>query len=441
MRGLPQDARPRGRPVPGFLRLRRRLWTPQGGLVRRHVRRRLRGGTARTRRALAGACHGSASGPRRTPASRSPWSSTSITSSRAARSCRPPRTRTTRSTTPGGGPTGSSAARSRPSPGASPRPGSTSRTPSRTGSSPTSTGPTAWRPRSTEPGRRAELDDVGLVRMLGPEQVERKVNAVFGKRWGKLQDQMAILYGGIDSQEVTERAADPSGAMGAIQRLLSNDVACQFTLRDFALKPPIAGCSRASSPASCPAPPPRPTRRSAGPSSTCTSSILGRHDAADSEEVARTFDLFAGTVADAEAAEGPRRPRDLPRPGQRPRRPRRPALHHPRLAGRGHLPAPTTRIPLRVTVMRRDFLKQCALAGLGLAVPLRFPRPTRAEIEGRRLSGPLLCGPQRLGRLGHHLPDGPQGRSTASTACISRATSRPAAPTRSPRPRSTSRAG
>jgi uncharacterized protein (DUF1501 family) len=29
--------------------------------------------------------------------------------------------------------------------------------------------------------------------------------------------------------------------------------------------------------------------------------------------------------------------------------------------------------------MRRDFLKQCVLAGLGLAVPLRFPPPTRAE--------------------------------------------------------------
>ena len=151
MRGLPQDARPGGRPVPGFLRLRRRLRPPQGGLVRGHVRRRLRGGGARARRSAGGRCNGSASGPRRTPASRSPWSSTSITSSPAARSCRPPRTRTTRSTTPGAGPTASSAARSRRSPGGSPGPGSTSRTSSRTGSSPTSTGPTAWRPRSTSP--------------------------------------------------------------------------------------------------------------------------------------------------------------------------------------------------------------------------------------------------------------------------------------------------
>jgi len=37
---------------------------------------------------------------------------------------------------------------------------------------------------------------------------------------------------------------------------------------------------------------------------------------------------------------------------------------------------------------RRDFLKQCALAGLGLAVPLRFPQPTRAEAPNEPYDGP-----------------------------------------------------
>ena len=74
-----------------------------------------------------------------------------------------------------------------------------------------------------EPCRRAELDDAGVVRMLSPEQVERKIGAVFGEKWGKLNGQMAMLYGGIDSKEVTDRATDPSGAMGAIQRILSNE--------------------------------------------------------------------------------------------------------------------------------------------------------------------------------------------------------------------------
>lgn len=83
------------------------------------------------------------------------------------------------------------------------------------------------------PQRAAELEDVGVVRMLSPEQLERKVAAVFGKPWGRLNEQTAILYGGIDSKEVTQRATDPSGAMGAIQRTLANDVACRNVAMDF----------------------------------------------------------------------------------------------------------------------------------------------------------------------------------------------------------------
>jgi uncharacterized protein (DUF1501 family) len=37
---------------------------------------------------------------------------------------------------------------------------------------------------------------------------------------------------------------------------------------------------------------------------------------------------------------------------------------------------------------RRDFLKLCGLAGLGLAVPFRFPQPTRAEAPNEPYAGP-----------------------------------------------------
>jgi hypothetical protein len=84
------------------------------------------------------------------------------------------------------------------------------------------------------PARRAELDDIGVVRLLTPEQIERKVFAVFGDRWGRLEsEEYRILYGGIDSKAVTERMSDPSGAMGAIQRIMSNDVACKNVAVDF----------------------------------------------------------------------------------------------------------------------------------------------------------------------------------------------------------------
>jgi len=87
------------------------------------------------------------------------------------------------------------------------------------------------------PARMAELDDLGLVRLLAPEQLERKLKALFGRDWGRLDDQFKILYGGIDTKEVTERIADPSGAMGAIQRMMANEIACRNVVLDFSRKP------------------------------------------------------------------------------------------------------------------------------------------------------------------------------------------------------------
>jgi hypothetical protein len=154
------------------------------------------------------------------------------------------------------------------------------------------------------PRRRAELDDVGLVRMLSPEQVERKVNAIFGQRWGKLQGQLAILYGGIDSKEVTERAADPSGAMGAIQRILANDVACTHTARDFALKASERRLFPGIEPDVLPGSSPEADTAIRRAIVHLHELVLGRHDAVDSAEVSRTFDLFTGIIADARTQKG-----------------------------------------------------------------------------------------------------------------------------------------
>ena len=154
------------------------------------------------------------------------------------------------------------------------------------------------------PKRQAELDDVGVIRMLSPEQVERKVNAIFGQPWGKLRDQLAILYGGIDSKEVTERAIDPSGAMGAIQRTLANDVACKHTLRDFARKPAERRLFPGIEPNVLPGTSPEADAQIRRAIVHLHELILGRYDAADSKEVGRTFDLFAGIVADAKLQKG-----------------------------------------------------------------------------------------------------------------------------------------
>jgi hypothetical protein len=155
-----------------------------------------------------------------------------------------------------------------------------------------------------DPKRRAELDDVGLVRMLAPEQVERKVLAVFGHPWGKLSDQMAMLYGGIDSKEVTERAADPSGAMGAIQRILANDVACRQTGLDFSREPKDRILFASIEPDVVPGDSAEADAKIRRTIVHLHERLLGRYDAVDSPEVDRTYRLFAGIVADAAAHKG-----------------------------------------------------------------------------------------------------------------------------------------
>jgi hypothetical protein len=155
-----------------------------------------------------------------------------------------------------------------------------------------------------EPCRRAELDDVGLVRLLSPEQVERKVGAVFGERWGKLTDQLATLYGGIDSKEVTDRAADPSGAMGAIQRTLSNDVACKHVARDFARPAAERRLFPGIEPSVVPGASVEGDKAIRKTIVRLHEKILGRDDAVDSAEVERTFKLFAGIVQDASEQKG-----------------------------------------------------------------------------------------------------------------------------------------
>jgi len=155
------------------------------------------------------------------------------------------------------------------------------------------------------PQRRAELDDIGMMRMLSPEQIERKIAAIFGKPWGELTDQMAMLYGGIDSNEVTERAADPSGAMGALQRILANDVACKQTAVDFARPAAERRLFPEVEPDVLPGSSPEADARIRKNIVHLHQRVLGRYDAPDSPEVDRAFQLFAGILSDAASRKDP----------------------------------------------------------------------------------------------------------------------------------------
>jgi len=151
-----------------------------------------------------------------------------------------------------------------------------------------------------DPQRMAELDDVGVVRLLSPEQIERKIAAVFGESWGRLDKSYAILYGGIDSREVTERLTEPSGAVGALQRILANDVACRHVAADFALPPDerrlfpgiqpdvVPGTSDAAA-----------EKKIRGAIVHLHQKILGRYDSPADPEVDQTYRLFTGIVEEA----------------------------------------------------------------------------------------------------------------------------------------------
>jgi hypothetical protein len=150
------------------------------------------------------------------------------------------------------------------------------------------------------PDRAAELDDIGIVRLLSPEQLERKLKAIFGKEWGRLNGETKILYGGIDSISITERNADPSGAMGAIQRILANDVACYHVARDFRRETPERLLFSSIEPSVVPGDD-MSNQRIRQTIVSLHQRLLGQNLVAEDPEIERTFQLFTGIIADANA--------------------------------------------------------------------------------------------------------------------------------------------
>lgn len=161
----------------------------------------------------------------------------------------------------------------------------------------------AQSPAAATPRRQAELADLGLARLLSPEQLERNVAAIFSQPWGRLHDsQTALLYGGIDSKEVTERATDPSGAMGALQRIMANDVACKNVAADFAREPARRRLFPGIEPDLLPGASAGGDQRLRAAIVHLHKLILGRYEAtADDPEVERTYRLFTGILDDAHA--------------------------------------------------------------------------------------------------------------------------------------------
>ena len=154
------------------------------------------------------------------------------------------------------------------------------------------------------PHRKAELHDLGVTRLLAPEQLERKIEALFGTRWGKVAKEMKILYGGINSQSVTERLPEPSGAMGAIQRIMANEVSCLHVTPDFAREPPQRRLFPHIEKDVVPGSNPANDLKIRKTIVHLRGHLLDRHEPIEHPEVERTFKLFADVVAEAQKRKG-----------------------------------------------------------------------------------------------------------------------------------------
>ncbi len=90
------------------------------------------------------------------------------------------------------------------------------------------------------PERTIELSELGTGRLSTPELLSRKIEAVTGLRWKRgwdsrdwLTSDYRILYGGIDSDTVTQRLTSPNGIMASVMWRMANEVSCGSTAWDI----------------------------------------------------------------------------------------------------------------------------------------------------------------------------------------------------------------
>ncbi|MBV1857433.1 MAG: DUF1588 domain-containing protein [Nannocystaceae bacterium] len=91
--------------------------------------------------------------------------------------------------------------------------------------------------------RRFELENVGMGRLLTPEQLHRKIRAVTGFEWSTnpvdgtdyllSEDQYMTLYGGLNSDDIISRVTEPNGIMANVAKRMANQMSCDATPWDF----------------------------------------------------------------------------------------------------------------------------------------------------------------------------------------------------------------
>ena len=106
-----------------------------------------------------------------------------------------------------------------------------------------------------DPVRAAALRSVGSERLLTPEELAWKTQAITGYGWGRRRedpghldsgdyvnnlthpDRYRLLYGGIDSDGITERVDDMTALMAAVAQSHAFESSCPIVRREFLLLP------------------------------------------------------------------------------------------------------------------------------------------------------------------------------------------------------------
>ena len=102
-----------------------------------------------------------------------------------------------------------------------------------------------------EPVRNVALRDAGARRLLTPEELARKTAAVTGVQWGRglsqepwdgqwpsaLTGEYRLLYGGIDSDGITERSQDITSVMAGVAKAHATQMSCPIIMRELYLLP------------------------------------------------------------------------------------------------------------------------------------------------------------------------------------------------------------
>jgi hypothetical protein len=96
-----------------------------------------------------------------------------------------------------------------------------------------------YRASSSNALQPAQLEGLGAGRLLPPELLSRKIAATTGLRWTRsdqtewLLADYNLIYGGIDSNSVTERLTVPNGVMANVAWRMASEMACRVTAWEF----------------------------------------------------------------------------------------------------------------------------------------------------------------------------------------------------------------